>query len=32
MDFDLTPDEEAFRDDLRLFLDEHLPPPDERPP
>ena len=32
MDFDLTPEEEAFRDDLRSFLDEHLPPPGQRPP
>ena len=32
MDFDLTPEEEAFRDDLRAFLDEHLPPPGQRPP
>ncbi len=32
MDFDLTKEEEAFRDDLRGFLDEHLPPPEERAP
>ncbi len=32
MDFDLTPEEEAFRDDLRAWLDEQLPPPGQRPP
>jgi len=26
MDFALTPDDEAFRDELRGWLDEHLPP------
>jgi alkylation response protein AidB-like acyl-CoA dehydrogenase len=26
MDFALTPDDEAFRDELRAWLDEHLPP------
>ncbi len=30
MDFDLTPEEEAFRDDVRRFLAENLPPPEER--
>ncbi|MEE8508257.1 MAG: acyl-CoA dehydrogenase family protein, partial [Myxococcota bacterium] len=30
MDFKLTPKEEAFRDEVRAFLDEHLPPPDRR--
>jgi alkylation response protein AidB-like acyl-CoA dehydrogenase len=25
MDFDLSPEEEAFRDEVRAFLDEHLP-------
>jgi len=30
MDFHLTPEEEAFRDDVRRFLDEHLPPEEER--
>jgi alkylation response protein AidB-like acyl-CoA dehydrogenase len=32
MDFDLTPEEEAFRDEVRAFLDENLPPADQRPP
>jgi alkylation response protein AidB-like acyl-CoA dehydrogenase len=32
MDFELTPEERAFRDEVRRFLDEHLPPPDRRPP
>jgi len=30
MDFDLTPEEEAFRDEVRAFLDENLPPEGER--
>jgi len=30
MDFNLTPDEEAFRDEVRRFLDDHLPPEDQR--
>ena len=30
MDFDLTPEEQAFRDELRAFLDENLPPEGER--
>ena len=25
MDFQLTPEEEGFRDQVRAFLDEHLP-------
>jgi len=32
MDFHLTPEEEAFRDEVRAFLDENLPPEDERGP
>jgi len=32
MDFELTAEERAFRDEVRRFLDEHLPPPDRRPP
>jgi alkylation response protein AidB-like acyl-CoA dehydrogenase len=32
MDFTLTPDEEAFRDEVRRFLDENLPPESERDP
>ena len=32
MDFQLSPEEEAFRDEVRAFLDEHLPPPGERAP
>ena len=32
MDFHFTPDEEAFRSDVRAFLDENLPPHDERGP
>ncbi len=32
MDFDLTPEEEAFRDEVRAFLREHLPPAKERGP
>ena len=32
MDFDLTPEEEAFRDEVRVFLREHLPPVKERGP
>ena len=31
MDFDLTPEEEAFRDEVRAFLDENLPPAGKRP-
>ena len=30
MDFNLTPGEEAFRDEVRRFLDENLPPEGER--
>jgi len=30
MDFDLTPEEEAFRDEVRAFIAEHLPSPEER--
>jgi hypothetical protein len=26
MDFALAPEDEAFRDELRAWLDEHLPP------
>ncbi len=32
MDFDFTPDEEAFRDEVRGFLAENLPPPEQRAP
>jgi alkylation response protein AidB-like acyl-CoA dehydrogenase len=32
MDFDLSPEEYAFRDEVRRFLDEHLPPADRRGP
>ena len=30
MDFDLTPDEERFRDEVRAFNAEHLPSVAER--
>jgi alkylation response protein AidB-like acyl-CoA dehydrogenase len=30
MDFSLSPEEEAFRDEVRAFLDENLPPESER--
>ena len=30
MDFDYTPSEQAFRNEVREFLAEHLPPPAER--
>jgi alkylation response protein AidB-like acyl-CoA dehydrogenase len=30
MDFNLTPEQEAFRDEVRRFLDENLPPEEER--
>jgi len=30
LDFNLTPQEEAFRDEVRRFLDENLPPESER--
>ena len=30
MDFNLTPEEEAFRVEVCAFLDEHLPPQDQR--
>ena len=30
MDFDYTPEEQAFRSDVRTFLAENLPPPKER--
>ncbi|UCE85326.1 MAG: acyl-CoA dehydrogenase family protein [Deltaproteobacteria bacterium] len=32
MDFTLTPEEQAFRDEVRAFLDENLPPEAERTP
>jgi alkylation response protein AidB-like acyl-CoA dehydrogenase len=32
MDFTLTPQEEAFRDEVRRFLDENLPPEEKRGP
>jgi alkylation response protein AidB-like acyl-CoA dehydrogenase len=32
MDFDVTPEEEAFRQEVRLFLDDHLPAPEDRGP
>jgi alkylation response protein AidB-like acyl-CoA dehydrogenase len=32
MDFELTPEEEAFREEVRRFLDENLPPADQRCP
>ena len=32
MDFNLTPEEEAFRAEVRQFLDENLPSPEEREP
>jgi len=32
MDFQLSPEEEAFRDEVSAFLDENLPPADQRPP
>ncbi len=32
MDFELSPEEEAFRDEVRRFLDENLPPVEERKP
>ena len=32
MDFQLTPDEETFRSEVRAFLDENLPPAGERSP
>ena len=32
MDFQLTPEEEAFRAEVRAFLDENLPPAGERGP
>ena len=32
MDFELSPEEEAFRDEVRRFLDENLPPADQRGP
>jgi alkylation response protein AidB-like acyl-CoA dehydrogenase len=30
MDFNLTPEEEAFREEVRAFIREHLPPEDAR--
>jgi len=30
MDFSLSPEEQAFRDEVRAFLDENLPPADRR--
>ena len=32
MDFNLTPEEEGFREEVRAFLAENLPPPEEREP
>jgi alkylation response protein AidB-like acyl-CoA dehydrogenase len=32
MDFQLSQEEEAFRDEVRAFLDENLPPDDQRGP
>jgi len=32
MDFELTPEEEAFREEVRSFLDENLPPEGQRGP
>ena len=32
MDFNLTPEEEAFRDEVRAYLAENLPPVQERGP
>jgi alkylation response protein AidB-like acyl-CoA dehydrogenase len=32
MDFQLSPEEEAFRDEVRSFLDDNLPPSEERGP
>ena len=32
MDFDLTPEETEFRDEVRAWLAENLPPPAERAP
>ncbi len=32
MDFDFTPEEEAFRAEVRAFIAEHCPAPDERGP
>ena len=32
MDFDLTPEEEEFRQEVRAFLAEHNPPRDKRVP
>jgi alkylation response protein AidB-like acyl-CoA dehydrogenase len=32
MDFDFTPEEEAFREEVRAFLAEHCPPKRERDP
>ena len=32
MDFDFSPEEESFRDEVRQFLAENLPPPEERGP
>ncbi len=32
MDFELSPEEEAFRNEVRQFLDENLPPQEERAP
>ncbi len=32
MDFNFTAEEEAFRDEVRRFLDENLPPEDQRDP
>jgi alkylation response protein AidB-like acyl-CoA dehydrogenase len=32
VDFELTSEEEAFREEVRRFLDENLPPPEQRSP
>ena len=32
MDFDFSPEDEAFRDEVRAFLAEQLPPPAQRGP
>ena len=32
MDFNFTPEDEAFRAEVRAFIDEHLPREDDRGP